>query len=140
MEDYRSQWESLSEFPPYETGLDQGRKEWETPFKNGKTYASCFVNGGKDIAQHYPYWQEATRRVRTVEMDLIDCAKRNGEERPFITADLGTNGAARNQLANLVAVFYEMSKGQRVEIDLSEPGAVEAYEEGKRFWWARRGQ
>src|SRR5690349_15166965 len=49
MEDYRAQWESHNEFPPYEFGLDAGRKEWETPFKNGKTYASCFVNDGKNV-------------------------------------------------------------------------------------------
>lgn len=140
MDDYRMQWESLSDFPPYELGLDEGRREWETPFKNGKTYASCFVNDGKNIAQHYPYWHEASRQVRTVEMDLIDCVKRNGETRRFTTADLNADTKAREQLANLTAAFYEMSKGQRIEIDLSDPGAVEAYEEGKRFWWSRRGQ
>jgi sulfur-oxidizing protein SoxA len=140
MDDYRTQWEALSEFPPYEISLDQGRKEWQTPFKNGKSYATCFANDGKDIAQYYPYWHEASRQVRTAEMDLIDCAKRHGEERPFTTADLGKDGAARLQLANLTAAFYELSKGQHVTIDLSAPGAVEAYEEGKRFWWSRRGQ
>ncbi|MFL6648966.1 MAG: sulfur oxidation c-type cytochrome SoxA [Sulfurifustaceae bacterium] len=140
MDDYRMQWESLSDFPLYEIGLDQGRREWETPFKNGKTYAGCFVNGGKNIAQHYPYWHEASRQVRTVEMDLIECVKRNGEERRFTTADLNVDAKARAQLANLTAAFYELSKGQRIEIDLSDAGAVEAYEEGKRFWWSRRGQ
>ncbi len=140
MDDYRSQWEAFNEFPPYEIGLDAGRREWETPFKNGKTYASCFVNGGKNIAQHYPYWHEATRQVRTAEMDLIDCVKHNGEERAFTTADLSKDTRARVQLANLTAAFYELSQGQRVEIDLSAPGAVAAYEEGKRFWWSRRGQ
>src|SRR6266481_3647012 len=119
MDDYRAQWEALSEFPPYEISLDQGRKEWQTPFKNGKAYASCFANDGKDIAQYYPYWHEATRQVRTAELDLIDCAKRNGEERPFTTAaDLDKDGAARVQLANLTGAFYELSKGQRVAIDL----------------------
>lgn len=140
MEEYRAQWESHNELPPYELGLDAGRKEWETPFKNGKTYASCFVNEGKNIAQHYPYWHEALQQVRTAEMDLIDCLKRNGEERPFTRADLSVDTNARAQLANLTAAFYELSKGQRVAVDLSAPGAVAAYEEGKRYWWSRRGQ
>lgn len=140
MHEYRAQWEALNEFPPYELGLDQGRKEWETPFKNGKTYASCFVNGGKNIAQHYPYWHEASHKVRTAEMDLIDCVKRNGEQRAFTVADLDKDTKARVQLANLTAAFYELSKGQRIDIDLSAPGAIEAYERGKRFWWSRRGQ
>lgn len=138
--DYRTQWEALNEFPPYELGLDVGRREWERPFKNGKTYASCFVNDGRNIAHHYPYWHEAKRQVRTAEMDLIECVKSNGEERPFTTGDLDKDAGARVQLANLTAAFYELSRGQRVEIDVTAPGAVEAYEEGKRFWWSRRGQ
>lgn len=140
MNDYRDQWEAISEFPPYEIGLEEGRKELSTPFKNGKRYADCFKNGGKNIAQHYPYWSDEKQEVRTVEMDLIDCVKKNGEERPFVTADLGKDGKARGELANLTAAFFEQSRGQRVSIDLSKPGAVTAYEDGKKFWWARRGQ
>mgnify|MGYP002336037206 CR=1 FL=1 len=140
MDDYRTQWEAISEFPPFEIGLEDGRKEWSTPFKNGKRFADCFKNGGKNIAQHYPYWSDEKQEVRTAEMDLIDCVKKNGEERPYTTADLGKDTKARVQLAHLVGAFYEQSKGQRVSIDLSKPGAVAAYEDGKKFWWARRGQ
>lgn len=140
MDDYKAQWEAISEFPPYELGLEEGRKEWNTPFKNGKRYADCFKNGGKNIAQHYPYWDDKSGAVRTAEMDLTDCIKKNGEERPFMKADLSKDGKARVQLANLTAAFYDLSKGQRVSLDLSKPGAAAAYEEGKKFWWARRGQ
>ena len=38
----REQWESMEEFPPYELNLDKGKELFNTPFKNGKTYASCF--------------------------------------------------------------------------------------------------
>lgn len=138
--EYRSRWDALNKLPPYDYALAEGRKEWGTRFKNGKTYSGCFINEGRNIAQHYPYWHEASGLVRTVEMDLIDCLKRNGEERPFTTADLNQDGRARNQLANLTAAFYDLSKGQRVGIDLSRPGAIQAYEAGKKYWWARRGQ
>jgi sulfur-oxidizing protein SoxA len=140
MDDYRAQRDAIEEFPPYEIEVEAGRDEWNKPFKNGKTYASCFKNGGKNIAQHYPYWDEGSKQVRTAEMDLVDCLKKNGEVRPFMEADLGKDKKARNQLASLTAAFYELSKGQRVAIDLSKPGAVQAYEEGKKFWWQRRGQ
>lgn len=140
MEDYRSQWEAISEFPPYELGFAEGKKMWDTSFKNGKSFASCFKNGGKNIAQHYPYWNETTKEVRTAEMDLIDCAKKNGAQASFTTADLDKDTKARVELANLTAAFYSLSQGQRVAIDVSKPGAVQAYEEGKKFWWARRGQ
>lgn len=140
MEEYREQWNLFNEFPPYEIGLSKGKKMWETPFKNGKTFASCFKNGGKKIAQGYPYWDEGSQKIRTAEMDLMDCARKNGEDFPFLTADLDKDTKARVQLAELTAAFYSLSQGQRIKIDLSSPGAVKAYEEGKKFWWQRRGQ
>lgn len=136
-EAYKEQWTMYNEFPPFELGLAIGKKIWETPFKNGKTFAGCFKNGGKNIAQGYPYWDEATQKVRTAEMDLNDCLKKNGE--PEFT-DLDKNEAVRVRLAELTAYFYSLSQGQRVKIDVSSPGAVKAYEEGKKFWWQRRGQ
>jgi len=137
MANYRDQWLMSNEFPPFELGLSLGKKMWETPFKNGKTFASCFKNGGKNIAQGYPYWDEAGQKVRTAEMDLNDCLKKNGE--PEFT-DLDKNEAARVKLAQLTAHFYSLSRGQRLKIDVSSAGAVKAYEAGKKFWWQRRGQ
>jgi sulfur-oxidizing protein SoxA len=140
MDEYKGNWESLNEFPPYELGFANGQKMWETPFKNGKTFASCFPNGGKKIAQKYPYWDEASKKVRTAETDLMDCAKKNGADLKFLTADLSKDQGARVQLAELTAYFYSLSKGERVAIDLSAPGALAAFEEGKKFWWQKRGQ
>lgn len=134
---YRAQWEAYNEFPPYELGLENGRKMWEKPFKNGKTFASCFKNSGVKIAQHYPYWDEQTKMVRTAELDLNDCLKRNGEKE---FTDIQKDQKARVQLAELTAHFYNLSKGERVKVDLSKPGAVAAYEDGKKYWWTRRGQ
>ena len=137
MQEYRDQWKLLNEFPPFELGVADGKKRWETPFKNGKTFASCFKNGGKNIAQGYPYWNEASQKVRTAEMDLNDCLKKNGETE---FTDLDKDQTMRVKLAQLTAYFYSLSAGQRIKIDLSSPGAVKAYEEGKKFWWQRRGQ
>lgn len=140
LEEYREQWMLFNEFPPYELGLSLGQKMWDTPFKNGKTFASCFKNGGKNIAQGYPYWDEKTQKVRTAEMDLMDCARSNGESFSFLSADLSKDQGPRVQLAQLTAYFYSLSQGQRIKLDVSSPGAVKAYEEGKKFWWQRRGQ
>lgn len=139
-EEYKASWDAYNEFPPYELGLANGKKMWETPFKNGKTYASCFKDGGKNIAQNYPYWDDKSKQVRTAEMDLMDCAKKNGGEPSFLKADLDKDLKARVELAELTAHLYSLSKGKRISIDLSKPGAVKAYEDGKKFWWARRGQ
>lgn len=140
MEDYRAQWEAINEFPPYEIGFAEGEKIWKKPFKNGKTFASCFKNGGVKIAQHYPYWDDKSQKVRTAEMDLMDCARRNDSDLAFLKADLNKDTKSRVQLANLTAYFYSLSRGERVSVDLSPAGALAAYEEGKKFWWQKRGQ
>ena len=139
-DEYREQWTTFNEFPPYELGLSLGKKMWETPFKNGATFASCFKNEGKNIAQGYPYWDEATQKIRTAEMDLMDCARKNEASFSFLTADLNKDQGPRVQLAQLTAYFYSLSQGQRIKLEVSAPGAVKAYEEGKKFWWQRRGQ
>ena len=130
--DLRTQWEAIMQFPPYELGLADGKKIWETPFKNGKTFASCFKNGGKNIAQHYPYWDVDTKQVRTLEVDINECLKRNGEAE---YKDL-----EKGSMANVAAYLKSLSAGQKVDLDLSNPDAVAAYEKGKQFYWARRGQ
>lgn len=136
-EEYRASWEGYKDLAPYEVGLEEGKKMWDKPFKNGKTFASCFKNGGKNIAAGYPYWDEATKMVRTAELDINDCLKKNGEKE---FTDLDKDGKARGELANLVGYFYSMSKGQRIKIDVSKPGAIAAYEKGKQYWWTKRGQ
>src|SRR5262249_24591957 len=54
-EDMRKQWEEKEQFPPYEFALEAGKEMFATPFKNGKTYADCFPNGGIGVRQNYPY-------------------------------------------------------------------------------------
>jgi L-cysteine S-thiosulfotransferase len=141
-EEYRDQWLAFRDLPPYEIGLANGKKLWETPFRNGKTFASCFKNGGKNIAQGYPYWDKATKKVRTVEMDLIDCANRHGSDLSFLLASLDRDQKARVQLAELSAYFYSMSRGKplKPDVDFNDPDALAAYENGKKYWWARHGQ
>lgn len=130
--DLKAQYDAVQDFPPYELGLENGKQLWETPFKNGRTYASCFKNGGKDIAQYYPYWDEKTNQLKTVEQEINECRVRNGEK-PY-------DNLAKGPLADVTAYMRSLSKGNRVKIDLSNPKARAAYEEGKKFYWSRRGQ
>ena len=123
-----TEWEVIMDFPPFELELDQGKKIWETPFKNGKTFASCMTRQ----AQNYPYWDNASNQIRTIEMDINACLKANGE--PEIK-DL-----KKGAMAQIAAYMKFMHRGKLVSLDLSNPKAVEAYEKGKHFFWARRGQ
>src|SRR5690606_10414389 len=56
------------------------------------------------------------------------------------TADLGKDQKARVQLAELTAHFYNLSRGQPIDIDLSHEGAKKAFEKGRSIYWSRRGQ
>ncbi len=134
---YREQWKEANDFPAYELGLGKGKVLWEKPFKNGKTFASCFKDGGKNIAHTYPKWDEESKQIRTAEKDINTCLKKNGEPE---FGDLDKDDKARLKLAELTAYFYSLSKGQRIKVDLSNPKMLEAYEKGKQSWWARRGQ
>ena len=56
--DGMAQYDGIMEFPPFDSVIDAGRKMWDTPFKNGKTYADCLPNGGKMVAGNYPMFDE----------------------------------------------------------------------------------
>jgi sulfur-oxidizing protein SoxA len=128
----RANWELLMEFPPYEEEIEKGEELWNTPFKNGKTYASCFKNGGVGLATRYPFYDKQAKKMRTIEADINECRVRNGEE-PIKNLKHG-------DMARLVIVFKRLSNGMPMDIQLDSPEAVAAYEKGKQFFWARRGQ
>ena len=128
----RANWELLMEFPPYEEDIEKGEELWNTPFKNGKTYASCFKNGGKGLAVGYPFYDKESKKMRTIEADINECRVRNGEE-PIKNLKHGT-------MAQLVIAFKRLSQGQPMAVKLDSPEALAAYEDGKQFYWARRGQ
>jgi sulfur-oxidizing protein SoxA len=125
-------WELIMEFPPYEEDIEAGEELWNTPFKNGKTYASCFKNGGKGLAVAYPYYDKESKKMRTIEGDINQCRVDNGEE-PIKNLKHG-------EMAQLVIAFKRLSQGMPMAVKLDSPEAVEMYEKGKHFYWARRGQ
>jgi len=140
--EYRDQWNAYNEFPPFELGLEKGTKLWGKKFANGGSFGACLKSGAIKPAYTYPRWDKASKSVRTAEMDIMDCAKKAGEDLPFLKADLGKDTKARVALAEVTAHFYSMYRGKRVkpDVDFKDAGALAAYESGKKFWWARRGQ
>ncbi len=125
-------WELIMEFPPFEEDIEKGEELWNTPFKNGKTYASCFKNGGKGLAVAYPFYDKVAKKMRTIEGDINQCRVNNGEE-PIKNLKHG-------EMAQLVIAFKRLSQGMPMAVKLDSPEAVAAYEKGKHFYWARRGQ
>jgi sulfur-oxidizing protein SoxA len=128
----REQWEAIEEFPPYEIAIEEGEELFNTPFKNGKTFASCFEKGGIGVKGKYPYFNTETGKVHTLELDINECLKKNGEK-PL--------KYKKGKLAALSAYMAYTTRGQIIDIKVPhDDRAKAAYENGKQFYYARRGQ
>jgi sulfur-oxidizing protein SoxA len=128
----REQWEAIEEFPPYELNIDNGKQAFNTPFKNGKTYASCFRNDGVGIKQDYPYYDNATGKVVTLEAAINECRSDNGEE-PLKWQ--------KGEIADISAYMSYTSRGNKTNVVVpGDEGAMAAYTRGKNHFYAKRGQ
>ena len=128
----REQWESIEEFPPYEINIEQGEELFNTPFKNGNTYASCFKNNGIGIRQNYPYFDEDKDEIITLELAINNCRKKNGEK-PLSYYRGGP-------MADISAYMAYTSRGKIIDIKIPNYKAEEAYEAGKKLYFTKVGQ
>ncbi|MEJ2589822.1 MAG: sulfur oxidation c-type cytochrome SoxA [Candidatus Thiodiazotropha sp.] len=128
----RENWEAIEEFPPYEPFIDDGKTMWETPFANGKTYKDCFPDGPA-MESKYPYWDKEKGMVMTLPIALNECREANGEK-PL--------KYKKGPINNILSYIAYQSRGQitNVEIPKDDPRALAAYEDGKKFYYTRRGQ
>jgi sulfur-oxidizing protein SoxA len=131
-EDMHRQWEEKEQFPPYDFSLDLGKELFAKPFKTGKSYADCFADGGIGIRQNYPYFDEKEGKVVTLELALNRCREANGEA-PI--------SYVKDDMAALTAYMAFTSRGKPFDIKIpNDPRALEAYQNGKRYFYTRRGQ
>jgi sulfur-oxidizing protein SoxA len=131
-EDMRRQWEEKEQFPPYEFSLEMGKEMFARTFRNGKTYADCFPNQGIGIRQNYPYFDDREGKVITLELALNRCRETNGEPPVSYIGD---------EMAALTAYMAFTSRGKPFDIRIpDDPRALEAYQNGKRYFYTRRGQ
>ena len=128
----RKQWEAIDDFPPYDFAIDRGKQMFATPFKNGKTYADCFPEKGIGIRQNYPYFDNKSGAVITLELALNRCREANGEP-PY--------SYVKDEMASLTAYMAFTSRGKPFDIKIpNDPRALEAYQKGAEYFYARRGQ
>jgi sulfur-oxidizing protein SoxA len=131
-QDMRRQWEEKEQFPPYEFSLEKGKEMFTKPFRNGKRYADCFTGQGIGIRQNYPYFDGNEGKVITLELALNRCREANGEA-PLSYVD--------DEMAALTAYMAFTSRGKPFDIKVpDDPRAFEAYQNGKRYFYTRRGQ
>ena len=127
----RDNWEAIEEFPPYEPMIDAGEEMWNTPFANGKGYGSCF-NDDPAQRKNFPYWDAKRKMVVTLPLAINECRTANGE------APLKYS---KGKIADLLAYMSYASRGQKIDIEIpDDPDALAAYNAGKNFYFARRGQ
>lgn len=131
-EDMRKQWIEKEDFPPYDFALDRGKELFSTPFKNGKTLADCFPNKGVGVRQNYPYFDEKKDEVVTLELAINRCRQDNGEK-PY--------SYVKDDMAAVTAYMAFTSRGKPFDIKIpNNPHALQAYENGKQYFYQRRGQ
>lgn len=131
-QDAREQWQEIEEFAPYEFAIDAGRELFETPFANGKTYGDCFDNRGLGISQNYPVFDIESGQVVTLELAINRCREANGEAPlPWL----------EGPIAEISGYMAFTSRGLPLNIEIpDDPRAIAAYENGKQYFYTRRGQ
>ncbi len=125
--DRRAGWALLMALPPYEIEMQRARQEWREAFENESNFAQCFAQ--HPPANEFPYFKEG--RVWTIVGAINECWLTQSEQ------PLELDSA---KLVRLVAAFKEQSNGRRINIDYRDPGMREVYEDGRQYYWARRGQ
>ncbi len=128
----RAQYDTIMQTPPYQAVLEKGKKMWDTPLRNGKTYADCLPNGGRNIAGNYPYFDEKAGRVVTLA-DAINACRVAAGEAAYKLGDAATMGT-------LTAYMRTLSDGMLMNIKVEGPKALAAYEDGKKTFFSRAGQ
>ena len=128
----REEWEQMEEFPQYELDIDAGEALFEQKFANGKGYVDCFPDYEKGIKQNYPYFDQKLGEVVTLEFDINRCRTKHGEK-PL--------RYKRGPIAALGAYMSYLSRGRATNVVIpDDPRALAAYEEGKKFYYSKRGQ
>ncbi len=125
------QYQEAIQFNPGDLTLSQGKALWNKKFPDGKTYASCFANGGKGVAAGFPYYDNKTHQVVTSAMRINACRVEN---------HLAPLKYGSSPLIALQTYFGSLSNGMPTDVKVAGPGAVAAFEEGKAYYFMRRGQ
>ncbi|MBU0499357.1 MAG: sulfur oxidation c-type cytochrome SoxA [Gammaproteobacteria bacterium] len=127
--DARDNWAAMEEFPPYEPFVEEGKALWDKPFNNGRGYKYCFPDGPAQN-KNFPYFDKGRKTVLTLELAVNECLQANGEE-PL--------KYGKGKMASVLAYMAFESRGQRTNVQVT-PESMEAYNKGKQFYFARRGQ
>ncbi len=128
----REQWLEMEDFPPYEIAIDEGAELFEEALADGSSYSDCLGDDAPVVKQNYPYFDETTGQVMTLDLAINNCRVAAGDE---AWDYLGP------EMAALTAFIAYESRDEEVAVEIpDDPRALAAYEDGKAFYYTRRGQ
>lgn len=131
-EDKRINWEGIREFPPYEDHISAGEEIWNTKFKNGNSFATCFGDDVSKVRNRFPHWNARDKKVETLEGNIVQCMEANGEKPLKLK---------KGKIAHLSAYIANSANGETLNVVVPDDAdAQAAYDNGKHFYYAKRGQ
>lgn len=110
--------------------VQAGKALWDRKFKNGRSLAGCFPNGGRRVAASYPLYDTRLKRVITLETAINQCLRAHNE------AALDPQEAP---MAKITAYLRSLSNGQKMAVRVPA-AAQERFEQGRRMYFTRMGQ
>jgi len=131
--DARSQWQEIEEFPPYEFAIETGATLWGQPLAGDQAYGDCFDRPVDEIRASYPRFDATHGEVVTLEVAINACREGLG---------LSPYAYDSDELISIAAYLAFEARGRTVDTHIppDQPGALEAYQSGKRFYYSKRGQ
>ena len=131
--DARAQWEAIEDFPPYEFAVERGAELWDETLPDGTMLADCLGNEIGAIRPRYPSYDEQLGGVLTLPIAINRCRTASGAS----ALDYTSEG-----MIDLTAYLAFEARGQMIDVRIpdDQPGALAAYEAGKRFYYSKRGQ
>ena len=132
-QDARRQWQEIEEFPPYEFAVEEGEALWNEALADDARYADCFPWPLDRIRASYPRFDADRGEVVTLDVAINDCRTDHG------SAPLAYDSA---ELISITAYLALEARGKTLDTQVpqDQPGALAAYEAGKRFYYSKRGQ
>ncbi|GAB6070718.1 sulfur oxidation c-type cytochrome SoxA [Thiomicrorhabdus hydrogeniphila] len=123
-----AQWEAAEEFPPYLDGIDAGEAAWN---KDKAVFEKCFGSDVSKIRAKYPYFDEKTQKVVTLEGSINKCRT---------DAGLKPYKWKKGTIAQVSAYLAYNARGQKINVKIDSEGARKAYEAGRALYIEPRGQ
>jgi sulfur-oxidizing protein SoxA len=113
-----------------DAAVQAGRKLWEKRFRNGRSLAACFPNGGRRVVGAYPLYDPRAKRVVTLEMAINQCLKGHAEQALEFEGE---------PMAAVTAYLRFLSNGQKIAVRVPA-AAMERFSQGQRLYFSRMGQ